>query len=122
MNSSVRYRVKEGAGVAGSKSSVQKGSRSAGTNGEDFARAIGTARRIDQLGRIVVPAELRRMIGLRTGDLVDFRFVDGHIAVLKVEAECALCGRSEGLTDWRDKHICRECIRDIRDDSIGKAV
>ena len=42
-------------------------------------REIGTARQIDQLGRVVVPAELRKRIGLLTGDLLDFRIIGGNV-------------------------------------------
>jgi transcriptional pleiotropic regulator of transition state genes len=78
------------------------------------ARAVGTARRIDQLGRVVVPAELRKMMGIENGDLLDFRFVDGHIVILRLETECALCGSSEDLTPFDDKHVCAACIEKLR--------
>jgi transcriptional pleiotropic regulator of transition state genes len=77
-------------------------------------RSVGTARRIDQLGRVVVPAELRKMMGIASGDLLDFRFVDGHIAILRLDPECALCGSSENLTALDDKHVCGACVDRIR--------
>ena len=77
-------------------------------------RAVGAARRIDQLGRVVVPAELRKMMGIESGDLLDFRFVDGHIAILRLEPECVLCGSSTGLTAVDDKHVCGACVERIR--------
>jgi transcriptional pleiotropic regulator of transition state genes len=76
---------------------------------------VGTARQIDQLGRVVVPADLRKMAGLHSGDLLDFRFIDGHIAITKLEPECALCGSREHLADHLDKCICAECIQSIRE-------
>ncbi len=79
-------------------------------------REIGTARQIDQLGRVVVPAELRKMLGLHAGDLLDFRFVDGHIAVIKVDPECALCGGRENLSERHGKSICSTCVLEIRDE------
>jgi transcriptional pleiotropic regulator of transition state genes len=80
--------------------------------------SIGTARTIDQLGRLVVPAELRRMIGLDAGTLVDFRFVDGDIVISKVQPECALCGSTQDLTQRHGKGVCRECVREIRDEPL----
>ena len=56
------------------------------------------------------------MIGLHAGDLLDFRFVDGHIALIKVEPECALCGASENLVERHGKSICSNCVREIRDE------
>jgi|tagenome__1003787_1003787.scaffolds.fasta_scaffold20724099_3 transcriptional pleiotropic regulator of transition state genes len=83
-------------------------------HGQGGHHDVGTARQIDQLGRVVVPAELRKMLGLRTGDLLDFRLIDGYIAVSKVEPECALCGNRERLVDHADKKICRDCVAEIR--------
>ena len=48
-------------------------------------RSVGTARRIDQLGRVVIPAELRKILGIRQGDLLDIRVEDGRLTVLKIE-------------------------------------
>jgi transcriptional pleiotropic regulator of transition state genes len=76
-------------------------------------RTIGTARRIDQLGRVVVPAELRRMLGIRQGDLLDIRVEDGHLVLLKIEPECAICGSPDNLVELHEKHVCKECVRDI---------
>ena len=77
-------------------------------------RAVGTARRIDQLGRVVVPSELRKMMGIASGDLLDFRMVDGHIALLKIDPECALCNSTDRLSEIRGKHLCADCLRSIR--------
>ena len=78
------------------------------------ARAVGTARRIDQLGRVVVPAELRKMLGIRAGDLLDFRGAGDHITLIKLQPECALCRRTDGLTKLHDKHLCEGCLNEIR--------
>ncbi len=71
---------------------------------------IGTARRIDALGRVVVPAELRRLLGIKEGDLLDIHVEEGHLVLQRLEAACALCGGTEGLRRVRDKHICASCV------------
>ena len=76
-------------------------------------RTIGTARRIDQLGRVVVPAELRRMLGIRQGDLLDIRVEDGRLVLLKIEPECAICGRLDNLVELHEKHVCKDCVREL---------
>jgi AbrB family transcriptional regulator, transcriptional pleiotropic regulator of transition state genes len=68
-------------------------------------------RRIDQLGRVVVPVELRRALGLRQGDLVETRLENGRVVMVKVEPECAVCGGSDDLIDMHEKHVCDGCIR-----------
>ncbi|GIU86364.1 MAG: AbrB family transcriptional regulator [Acidimicrobiia bacterium] len=76
-------------------------------------RSIGTARRIDQLGRVVVPAELRKILGIRQGDLLDIRVEEGRIVLLKIGPECAICGGAEDLRPLHDKHVCRGCAREL---------
>jgi AbrB family transcriptional regulator, transcriptional pleiotropic regulator of transition state genes len=75
---------------------------------------IGTTRRIDQLGRVVVPAEFRRTMGIREGDLLEVTAEDGRLILRKVAPECALCGRADDLIDLHAKHLCRDCVREIR--------
>ncbi len=70
-------------------------------------------RTLDRLGRIVIPAELRRQGGLGVGDLVDLRVENGALLISKVEPECALCGRRANLVEVRGKHVCGRCIATI---------
>ena len=65
--------------------------------------SIGMTRRIDALGRIVVPAELRRILEIRVGDLLDIRVEDGHVVLAKVEQACVFCGS-------RVVRICAESL------------
>jgi transcriptional pleiotropic regulator of transition state genes len=76
-------------------------------------KTVGNARRIDQLGRIVIPAELRRVLGIRQGDLLDIRAEDDRLVLTKLTPECAICGRSDELVGMHEKHVCKDCVRDI---------
>jgi transcriptional pleiotropic regulator of transition state genes len=76
-------------------------------------RTIGTARRIDQLGRVVVPAELRKILGIRQGDLLDIRVEEGRLVLLKIEPECAICGAVDNLRQLHEKHVCKDCAREL---------
>ena len=81
--------------------------------GGSAVRSIGTARRIDQLGRVVVPAELRKILGIRQGDLLDIRVEEGKLVLLKIEPECAICGAMDNLRKVHEKHVCRDCVREL---------
>jgi AbrB family transcriptional regulator, transcriptional pleiotropic regulator of transition state genes len=72
--------------------------------------SIGMTRRIDALGRIVVPAELRRILEIRVGDLLDIRVEDGHVVLAKVEKVCVFCGSSEALHPYHEKRVCNQCV------------
>ena len=80
---------------------------------ENHVRSVGTARRIDQLGRVVVPAELRKILGIRKGDLLDIRVEDGRLVLVKIEPECAICGGSDNLQKLHEKQICKDCVGEL---------
>jgi transcriptional pleiotropic regulator of transition state genes len=75
---------------------------------------IGMARRIDQLGRVVVPAEFRKMLGIQQGDLIEMRVEHGALVLRKVAPECAICSNTDDLLDVHGKHLCAGCVREIR--------
>jgi transcriptional pleiotropic regulator of transition state genes len=73
----------------------------------------GIARRIDHLGRVVVPIELRRNLGIADGDLVDISLDGGRIVLEKVQQACVFCGAAEGLRPHRSKLVCRACVDEL---------
>lgn len=78
-------------------------------------KSIGIARKVDQLGRIVLPAELRRLFNINEGDLVDIS-VDGETIVLaKVESRCVICSGADGLKEFQQKQVCASCRKGLRD-------
>jgi transcriptional pleiotropic regulator of transition state genes len=72
--------------------------------------SIGMTRRIDALGRIVVPAELRRILEIHVGDLLDIRVEDGHVVLAKVEQSCVFCASTETLRPYHEKLVCSGCV------------
>jgi len=75
--------------------------------------SIGMTRRIDALGRIVVPAELRRILEIRVGDLLDIRVEDGRVVLAKVEKSCVFCGSADSLRPYHDKRVCERCVEKL---------
>jgi AbrB family transcriptional regulator, transcriptional pleiotropic regulator of transition state genes len=76
---------------------------------------IGSTRRIDQLGRVVVPAELRRTLGMQEGDIISFTARGDELVLSRVAPTCAICANSaDDLFDVHDKHLCRSCVDQIR--------
>ena len=74
---------------------------------------IASARRVDQLGRIVLPAELRRSLGIESGDILDFHFEDHRLILRKVHTTCILCGASSALVEFHEKLVCSKCIDEL---------
>ena len=72
-------------------------------------------RRIDALGRIVIPAELRRVLEIGVGDLLDIRVDNGNVVLSKVEQTCVFCGSAAALRPYRKKLVCSECVQRLAD-------
>jgi len=76
-------------------------------------KSTGIVRKIDELGRIVLPIELRRTLGIEEKDGVEI-FVDGDTIVLrKYQRGCTYCGNSEHVVTFKGKLVCAECIGEM---------
>ena len=73
----------------------------------------GMARKIDSLGRIVLPAEMRKQLDIGVGDLVDISVEGRHFVLEKVEQHCVFCGAAEGLREHQTKLICAPCVKEL---------
>lgn len=69
----------------------------------------GISRKIDDLGRIVIPAETRRMFNIREGDQLTISIEGASIVLKKVEDTCIFCGSEEHVAVFRAKGICSTC-------------
>lgn len=73
-------------------------------------KATGIVRKVDELGRVVLPIELRRTLGMKVRDPLEI-YVDGESIILKKYApSCIICGESDNLVEYKGKKICRKCI------------
>ena len=80
-------------------------------------KSTGIVRKVDELGRVVIPIELRNNLGIKEKDPIEI-FVDGSSIVLKkYEPNCIFCGNSKNLMTYNDKLICEKCA-----EKIGKKV
>jgi transcriptional pleiotropic regulator of transition state genes len=73
----------------------------------------GIARKIDDLGRIVIPAETRRMFNIREGDHLLIAVEGGNIVIRKMTDTCTFCGSDESVSQFKDKGICASCRSQI---------
>ncbi len=78
-------------------------------------KSTGVVRQLDNLGRVVLPIELRRTMDISVKDPLEV-FVDGDDIILrKYQPGCIFCGAAGDLTAYRNKFLCRDCIAAIRD-------
>ena len=77
-------------------------------------KATGIVRKVDELGRIVLPIELRRTLNIDIKDPVEI-YVDGECILLKkYQPACIFCGSSDGIRDIKGKNICASCIEELQ--------
>lgn len=76
-------------------------------------KSTGIVRKVDELGRIVLPIELRRNLDIEERDPVEIFLEGDKIVLQKYEPACLFCGSSNGLTQYRGKNVCRECVRNM---------
>jgi len=80
-------------------------------------KATGIVRKVDTLGRIVLPIELRRTLGIGELDPLEI-FVDGEKIILrKYEPACTFCGNATDVKRFGGKMVCGECITAIHENA-----
>lgn len=74
-------------------------------------KSTGIVRKVDELGRIVLPIELRRTLGIEERDRIEI-FVDGESIILrKYQPACIFCDNAKDIINYKGKNICPDCIR-----------
>jgi AbrB family transcriptional regulator, transcriptional pleiotropic regulator of transition state genes len=73
-------------------------------------RRTGVARKVDQLGRVVLPSEVRRHFDISPGDLIEIAIDSDAILLKKVENCCVFCGETASLSEFSGKLVCGECV------------
>ena len=66
-------------------------------------------RKIDDLGRIVVPAETRRLFNIHEGDELAITVENGGIVLRKLEATCTFCESTIDVREYRSRGVCADC-------------
>lgn len=76
-------------------------------------KSTGIVRKVDELGRVVIPIEIRNKFDIKEKDPIEI-YVDGSSIVLKkFEPNCVFCGNSKNLIEYNDKLVCSKCINKL---------
>lgn len=77
-------------------------------------KSTGIVRKVDELGRIVLPIELRRTLDIAEKDSLEI-YVDGSMVILKkYEPCCVFCGNAKDIFVFKGKNICPACIKELQ--------
>jgi transcriptional pleiotropic regulator of transition state genes len=76
-------------------------------------KSTGIVRRLDELGRVVIPKEIRNKLDIEEKDPIEV-YIDGNSIILKkFESGCVFCNNSKDLTSFKDKLVCKKCLQKI---------
>ena len=77
-------------------------------------KSTGMVRKVDELGRIVLPAEIRQNLDIQVKDAIEI-FTEGERIVLqKYQPSCIFCNNVDNVVYFQDKRVCRECLNALK--------
>lgn len=76
-------------------------------------KSTGVVRKVDELGRVVIPIELRRTLDIGEKDSLEI-YVDGESIILKkYEPACVFCGNAADVEIYKGKRVCHNCLNEL---------
>ena len=74
-------------------------------------KSTGIIRRVDELGRVVIPIEIRNQFNIVEKDPIEIYVDRSSIILKKFEPNCIFCGNTKNLIEYNDKLICEDCSK-----------
>ena len=79
-------------------------------------KATGIVRRIDDLGRVVIPKEIRKVLGISEGDPIEIAKVNNDIVMRKYSKGCIFCGSDKEVVEFNRSLVCEGCRKALGQD------
>lgn len=76
-------------------------------------KTVGLPRKVDHLGRVVIPVEFRRLLGIHEGDDVEVTMEGDHLVLARVDPACVFCSSIVDLRRFRDRWVCAACAAEV---------
>ena len=77
-------------------------------------KSLGIVRKIDELGRIVLPIETRKRLDIGPKDPVEIFVEKDRVILKKYEPCCIFCGDARNIVNYKDKKICKKCLDELK--------
>ena len=77
-------------------------------------KSTGIVRKVDELGRIVLPSELRKSLGIEIKDSLEIYVSGDSIILKKYLPACIFCGEANEVTVFKGKNICSKCLKQLK--------
>ena len=86
---------------------------------KELMKSTGVVRKVDELGRVVIPIELRKTLGIGEKDSMEI-YVDGDKIILrKYEPGCTFCGNAQNVINYMGKRVCKNCLERISSEAAS---
>ena len=79
-------------------------------------KSTGIVRKVDELGRIVLPKELRKTLSIDIKDSLEIYVEGEHIILKKYAPSCIFCGEAKDVNNYKGKNICASCLNELKND------
>lgn len=79
-------------------------------------KSTGVVRKIDELGRLVLPSEIRQSMDIQTKDALEIFTEEGRIILQKYHPACIFCSNVDNIVYFNTKRICRECLNKLKNE------
>lgn len=76
-------------------------------------KSTGMIRKVDELGRVVIPKEIRNKLDIQEKDPIEIYVQEDCIILKKYESNCIFCGNTKDLIEYKEKLICKKCLKDL---------
>lgn len=77
-------------------------------------KSTGIIRKIDELGRFVIPMEMRNKLSISNNDSLEI-YVEGTSIILrKYQPDCVFCGSSKNVVEYKGKNVCEKCLNEMK--------
>ena len=77
-------------------------------------KSTGIVRKVDELGRIVLPIELRRTLDIEVKDPLEIYVSEDSIILKKYQPACIFCNNAENIVVYKGKNICPQCLAELK--------
>jgi len=78
-------------------------------------KSTGIVRKVDDLGRIVLPKETRKILDIKEKDSIEIFIDNNRIVLEKYQPACIFCGSTENIIYFNSKRVCADCIQKLKD-------
>ena len=76
-------------------------------------KSTGIIRKVDELGRVVIPIEIRNQFDISEKDPIEIYVSGSSIVLKKLEENCTFCDNTDNLIEYNNKLICKNCLKKL---------